>query len=475
LNQVRSLQEVCLELRDHSTTHFSAVKFLGLSGSRDHAQAGRLADQFLTQNRSLFRALDVEAGSVYDGNDLHLTLRGGSSVGAIPLLSPTSARSDYGLVVTPRFPWAGIGPMMMEMGWRVSPAPLRLPLLRRSERRVPGWVLSFMILSRLQQLLNSLERRFEIIDEKRQAPRGAVRWTEYATRSLPAAGVLRIPCTFADLRHDRLLKGAVRHTIERQIRSLESQKEHGAFIHRLIEFAEQLLQRVRNVPAYLPSAAMLSSWLQRPMRSEPFLEGIQAIEWMVEERGLAGLSDLEGIPWAMSMNEFFEAWVETLFQRIARQTGATFKVGRTHQTTFPISWEPPYAGSQKALIPDLWLEWNTTTLIVDAKYKRHLEELDRHSWAGVEEQLREQHRHDLLQVLAYANLARTPDVIACLAYPCTPENWRSLVNRGRLIHRAEIPAGDRRISLWLTAVPMNGQTDAVSGPLTTAILNAIRP
>ena len=33
--------------------------------------------------------------------------------------------------------------------------------------------------------------------------------------------------------------------------------------------------------------------------------GLQAIEWTADERGLAGVSDLEGIPWTMPMNEFF--------------------------------------------------------------------------------------------------------------------------------------------------------------------------
>ena len=252
--------------------------------------------------------LDIRIDRDFDGNDLYLLIRAGSAVGAIPLISPTTARPDYGLVVQPRFPWAGIGPMLAEMGWRITPTPLRLPLLRRSERRVPVWVLSFMILARLRALLDSLDRRFEQTTEVRQAPRGTVNWVQYATRSLPHASFLSIPCTFSDLRDDRLLKGAVRFTVERQLRALETQKEHGAFVHRLIELGHTLLRRVQTVPPYIPSATMLGSWLQRPMRSEPFLNGLQAIEWTIDERGLAGLSDLEGIPWTMPMEKFFEAW-----------------------------------------------------------------------------------------------------------------------------------------------------------------------
>ena len=284
-------------------------------------------------------------------------------------------------------------------------------------------------------------------------------------KSLPSASFLSIPCTFPDLRDDRLLKGAIRHAVERQLRALETQKEHGAFVHRLIELGQQLLRRVQMAAPYVPSAATLSVWLQRPMRTDQFVNGLQAIEWTIEERGLAGVSDLEGIPWTMQMDRFFEAWAETVFRIVARQTGGQMRVGRRRETTRPINWEPPYLGSQKSLAPDIWLEWDSTTLIVDAKYKRHWEELQQHAWANVEEQIREQHRNDLLQVLAYANLARTARVIACLAYPCSPHNWKSLRERGRLIHRAELTVGSRALHLWLTAIPMDTGVERIATPL----------
>ncbi len=477
INRVKQTNEVCLEVADHSVVRRSAIDFFQLQGSADPkllpARAATLAEQFITQNRPLLALMDVQLGKDYDGSDVHLRIEANSAVGAIPLISPTSARPDYGLVVQPRFPWAGIGPMLAEMGWKISPTPLRLPLLRRSERRVPVWVLSFMILVRLKALLDALERRFELTTERRQAPRGNVRWVEYATRSIPTAGFLSIPCTFPDLRDDRLLKGAVKHTLDRQLRALETQRHHGAFVQKLIELGQQLWLRVQAVPAHVPSATMLATWLRRPLRSEPFINGLQAIEWTIDERGLAGLSDLEGIPWTMRMDQFFEAWVETVFRTVAQRTGAHVKTGRKRETMQPIVWEPPHVGSQKSLLPDLWLEWADTTLIVDAKYKRHWEELQDHYWPDVDEQLREQHRSDLLQVLAYANLARTPKVVACLAYPCSQQNWDSLRERGRLMHRAELTAGQRCVRLWLTAVPMATAVEKIAAPLTEAVRQAL--
>lgn len=467
--------ETCLELEDHSIVQRSAVDFFQLRGLRDpHAQAARMAEQFVMQNRSLMALLDVRVNQDYDGRDVRLVIQSGSAVGAIPLLSPTTARPDLGLVVQPRFPWAGIGPMLAEMGWRISPTPLRLPLLHRSERRVPIWVLSFMILVRLKALLNSLDRRFEITSEILLAPRGRVDWNAYARRSMPRAAFLSIPCTFPDLRDDRLLKGAIRYTVERQLQALESQREHGAFVHRLIEIGEQLLQQVQLIPVHIPSPATLGTWFQRPLRTEHFIDGLEAIEWTIEERGLAGLSDLQGIPWTMPMEQFFEAWVETAFRVVAQRTGARIKVGRKRETTHPINWEPPYLGSQKSLVPDMWLEWDSTTLIVDAKYKRHWEELQQHSWRNVEEEIREKHRNDLLQVLAYANLARTSKVIACLVYPCSPTAWNSLRERNQLIHRAAITVGERSLHIWLTAIPMATAVERIAIPLAEGLREALR-
>ena len=462
-------REVCLELQDQSVVEHSAVKFFGLEGNRDpYPQAARLAEQFAQQNRALFSLMDVRVDGQYDGNDVVLRLTSGDRVGAIPLYSPTSAAPDYGLVVQPRFPWRGIGPMLADMGWRVAPTPLKLPLLHRSERRVPAWVLSSMILARLQALLESLTRRFETTTVLRTAPRGRVQWDRYAHEQLPCGQFLAVPCTYPDLRDDSILKGAIRYALEKQLRVLQTQVGHGAFVHRLIELCEYLLMKVRVVVPMLPPPSTFQQWLQRPMRTTHFLEGLQAIEWTADDRGLAGVSDLEGIPWAMPMNEFFEAFVETVLQGVARRLGGQLKVGRRRETSQPISWSPPFVGSQRSLVPDLWLEWQDTTLIVDAKYKRHWEELQdwhrqpRHvgeigrgqSWQAIQDQIHEQHRVDLFQVLAYANLARTPRVIVCLSYPCAASRWRELREADRLIHQAEIPTGSRSLQLWLTAVPM---------------------
>lgn len=160
----------------------------------------------------------------------------------------------------------------------------------------------------------------------------------------------------------------------------------------------------------------------------------------------------------MPMDRFFEAFVETVLQDVSRRIGAQFRSGRNRETVQPLMWEPTLTNSQRSLVPDFMMECGSTTFVIDAKYKRHFEELETQRWNHATEDLRDQHRSDIFQALAYANLARTPRVVTCLAYPCTEVLWKDLAGRNRLVHKAELATGDRSISLWLTALPMGSIT-----------------
>ncbi len=453
----------------------AAVPFFGIDGGRDpQAQAARLLDQFIRRNLPVLNLLNVTITRDYDGKDVLIVVQSGNAVGAVPLMSPLTARDDFGLVVQPRFPWAGIGPTLAEMGWLISPTPLRLPLLKRSERRVPPWVLSLMILVRIKLLLDKLDRRFEIVAEETSSPKGAVQWGKYATRHMAFGKFLSVPCVYPDLRDDRRLKGAIRFTLEKQLQSLETQSGQGSFVHRLISFAEFLLLRVQGCSSLRPNSLELDGWIRRPLRSDPFLEGLQAIEWTVEERGLAGTSDLGGIPWTMPMEQFFEAWVETVFKRVARSIGGVLKTGRKRETVSPIHWESQQTSSLNSLIPDLMMICEDFTVILDAKYKRHWEELGEERWIEERSSFREQHRHDLHQVLAYANLAQTKSVVACLVYPCSTVSWESMLRRKRLFQRGRLSTPEREVHLWLTALPIGGNGEHIAAPITNELRSTLR-
>jgi hypothetical protein len=476
LNTVNPTESSCFEVNDSSTTILPADFLCRGQGARDPAPlAARLAEQFRKQNHEVLSAIRVDIGTRYDGSQVSLEVTTGMTIGAVPLRSPTSGRTEFGLVVRPRYEWPGLGAMLGEMGWKIIPHPLALPNLPRSERKVPPWVLSAIVLGRIQALLASLRRGFEMPTIVRTAPHGQVDWQRYATHHLVRGKFLEVPCRFPDLTVDRLLQGAIHFTLRRHLASLQNQRHAGPFVISLITWCTQLLDQVRSAVPLVPTDLQMCAWMQSGLRSASLREGLDAIAWTVEQRGLAGICDAHGLPWSMSMEQFFEAWAECVLRQVARHMGGVVRSGRQRQTLVPIEWDPPYQGSQRFLLPDLVMETASGIVIMDAKYKDHWEDLSFHRWSEIEEMVRERHRADLLQVLAYAGTLDTPRLVACLAYPCRTATWESLYERRRLFHRATVGNGSRTVNVLLTAIPMDARVERVVTPLAIELHRVLGP
>lgn len=457
---------ICMEAIDSSIARIPASFLMKGPAPRDpQPQSARLANSFIRQNHGIFSSFGISISQEYDGNSVNLILKTGTKIGAIPLLSPTTGRPDFGLVIKPRFNWSGIGSMLGKMGWKVIPSILKLPLLPLSDRKIPPWVLSTTVLMRVKALLDSLERRFEFVEADLKAPRGSVNWAKYAVSRISSARFLDVPCRYPDLRDDREIKAAIHYTLLKQLTSLESQRNAGIFVFQLISICQALLERVCNVSAKVPTSMAFSSFYRGSFRTDVFRDGLQAMEWTVDDRGLAGLGDLKGLPWIMPMDEFFEAWVETVVEKLAQRIGGILRVGRKRETVTPLKWDPPYTGSQKYLLPDLVLERLSSrgdeveTIIFDAKYKSHWEDLNIDQWGNLHDDIREQHRADLLQVLAYSTSYNTNRIVSCLIYPCQMKTWESLKKRGLLFHYASINSDIRNVNLIITAIPMESRID----------------
>src|SRR5258708_40036137 len=231
----KAIEQSCFEANDSTVTRLPGSFLLRNHHSRDpSSQIARLADQLVQLNLDSLRQLDVNIEPHYRDSSIELDIHTGTRIGAIPLISPTSGRHDYGLVVRPRFDWPGIGPILGATGWRVIPAPLSMPLLPRSERRVPPWVLSTIVVFRLKRLLDQLDRRFEITKEERSSPRGTIDWGRYLHHQISRARFLEVPCSFPALQMDRDLRAAIRFALEKQLRSLVAQRLPGVFVAELI-------------------------------------------------------------------------------------------------------------------------------------------------------------------------------------------------------------------------------------------------
>ncbi len=426
---------------------------LGIHG-RDRSW-NLFARDLINANSPQLDALAVTPILEPEPDQICVYLRPGGTIGSIPLRSPATRKVIGGLVVRPRFGWNDIGPLLQEIGWTASPRLLPFPLVPGAAKEVPPWVLAGPIIERFRALLGELTPGFRWQEEPRQSPRGQILWDRYQNEQLRAGRFHELPCRFPDLGPDLLLRGMIRWGIEVVRRSLAGWVAIDPIARRLAELAAELSRRTADAKAIVPSKAQLDGiLLTNNLPSFALQRGMQALAWLVDERGLAGTAQSDGLAWCLPMHELFERWVEHLVRLWARGIGAQVRSGRVHETLVPIRWKRAEARSLNSLIPDLVVQRGVHTWIVDAKYKGHFEELDEHRWAELADELRQEHRHDLHQVLAYASVFGGEQVTTVLAYPMRLHTWQALAERNLTFTSATVNTGTRQLTIALIGLPL---------------------
>ncbi len=442
-----------LVLNDQGVPARVSPDAFGITG-RDRSW-NRFAQHFLSANQPQFRALEARAALVPDADQIHLCVKPGGTVGAVPLRSATTRKIVGGLVIRPRFGWNDIGPLLQEIGWTASPQVLQFPLVPGAAREVPPWVLAGPILERFRTLIRELTRGFRLHEEVRQAVRGQILWQRYVNEHISRGAYHQLPCRFPELGPDMKLRAMLRWGVEVVHRSLSTWAAVDSVARRLAEQAMELLALLADVKPLMPGKSQVSHLLRTTGLPPVTLQrGLQALGWLIDERGLAGTAETDGLAWCLPMYELFERWVEHLVRLWAHGFGAHVRSGRTYETLIPIRWQRSTVQSLHSLVPDLVVQQGRSVWIIDAKYKGLFEELDDHRWKELAEELQTEHRHDLHQVLAYAATADADQITSVLVYPMLLPTWQRLVERNRVLTVATIAVGGRALRLVLMGVPI---------------------
>jgi 5-methylcytosine-specific restriction endonuclease McrBC regulatory subunit McrC len=181
--------------------------------------------------------------------------------------------------------------------------------------------------------------------------------------------------------------------------------------------------------------------------------GFDAIAWVRDERGLGGGRQMDGLAWSMPLDRLWEYHVEALVREEVRRSGGTLRVGSLGQTIVPLHWSDPTHRSLGHLVPDIVVTRGDCIWIVDAKYKSHFAEIDESGWRRMAEDIRNSHRSDVHQVLAYAALFDATEIRATLAYPLRYQTWSALKSRGLDRSTADLYHAARHVKLELWGLP----------------------
>jgi 5-methylcytosine-specific restriction endonuclease McrBC regulatory subunit McrC len=366
---------------------------------------------------------------------------------------------EGGLIVKPRFGWLGVGRILQETGWHAAPEFLESPLVPGSAREVPPWVLAGPVLARLEALLKSLSPGYREAEEVLLQPRGSIVWRSYVSGSLARGAWHHVPCRFPDLTTDPTLRRHVKWALERIHRDLLGVGGTDVVALSLAALAVRLMDSLADVAPMMPRKQELDRRMMgNRVLGDALLRGIEAIAWIVDERGLGGGSERDGLAWMLPLETLWESYVENVYRREAADTGGEVKVGRLGQTLFPLHWSDPTHRTLGHLVPDIVVTRGRSVQVVDAKYKAHLAEVEESGWRRFEDETRDAHRADLHQILAYASLYEAEEITATLVYPLRRSTYSMLRERNRDRSYAELFHGGRTVRLELRGLPFGSMS-----------------
>jgi len=440
-----------LEATDNG--HPVVVPAQRFASPRSGSDWGPYAETFLRLNEEAFKALGARGQVVGTSFGQSVQIVPGARAGAIPLKSAVTDRVAGGLLVRSRFGWNGIGRLLCETGWHASPQLLPLATVPGSAREVPAWVLAGPILARLERLLKGLRPGYTELETTLLKPRGRILWESYVTGSLVHGRWERLPCRFPDLSKDPVLRRYIRWTLESVLLDLHRAGRLDPVAQELAELANLLIRQVVDVLPLAPRRDDLRRGRAAGLLSKEVYLGLEAMMWVIDERGLGGGNERDGLSWALSLDGLWEHYVESVYRREAASTGGEVFAGRLGQTLFPLHWTDPMHRTLGHLIPDLMVRRGSSVNVVDAKYKAHLAEVDEVGWNRFEDEIRDSHRSDIHQVLAYASLYEADDITATLVYPLRLETYLSLRDKGHDRSYADLMHGGRTIRLELRGLP----------------------
>lgn len=431
LLRAEPLARPLLRATDHGDAITIHAKDVGAAGDR-------WAEPFLSANAAGLQRLELQS-QIRLAPDLQVILSPRSRIGAVPLLSPATRKVAAGLLIEPRFRWTALGAVFNAIGFSVEPVLGGAPLVPGSARDVPPWMLAGPVIERLAAMLHNRKRAFTERREIRSSPRGRIEWSTWATAQLPRGAWAAYPCTFSEPDDDPDVIAAVRWTLSRleeELSTVASSPPGRILLRRAAQLQAVIGPGAQKRPLTLQwSSVAGSEWV---------MKAVEAMTWVAEERGLGGARNLDGLAWDLSIDEVWEAWVVAFSIELGRRIGmvpSPFQASRR-----PLRWDGP-CHSMGALIPDAELRAANRVVWIDAKYKAHLELLARKGWQGLPDDVREQHRADLHQALAYASLADAPTVDTLLLYP--------QMGSGSLSPStiATVTSGRRRVRLILASLP----------------------
>jgi len=370
--------------------------------SADKRIIGQYLQKFIDYNSEHFKFLGVQPYIIGTDQSTALTFRSSGFIGSIPLRASDTGKQIGDFVVMPRFTerdrFEDYIEILNLLGTEISPEVVdSLPLASGKNFRPPLYLEAVKFIAALEKLTMRPWRKFDNIEKVSSQPTGQINWTKYTNNEYKVENRLKFPA---------------RTNVLSEFHSEYSEIRYVFDICKSELLSANTPQRIKNTLRTKLSFLEERLYHHKPKATNKIIirfSDSPAVKACKEQANrILNFNLVDSTAWRVDFSDVFEKFIQHIFKEAAKETGgrlfSNFKFHSRTSKYYP--WELMHVE------PDAIYHKENVLVFIDAKYKSNL-----YNKFNQSEVLKEDHRHDLHQIMAYTSFSKTSSKFGFLCYP----------------------------------------------------------
>ncbi len=369
----------------------------------DNRNIGGYLHKFEDYNIKVFDFLGIKPKISGSDKSISISFATSKFIGAIPLRSPKTGTQIGDFIIIPRYigrdKYEDYVEILKLLDYEINIETIdSLPLISGRNFRPPMYLEAMKFLSSLEEVIKRTWRKFDRIEKISHIPQGSINWNKYIKAEYKVENRIRFPVGKNILSEFHKEYSQIKYVFDlckSELLSSNTPLKVKLNIRGQIDYLSEKLYN--HFPLKI-------DFIQTRFSDNPFVKNCK-----ICANKILGSKFIDSTAWRVDFSIVFEKFVQYIFKEVAKECGghlfSNYKFRREYSQQY-FSW------GLKHLEPDIIFQKGDKIFFIDAKYKAHLYNKNERS-----EILKETHRTDLHQLLAYASFSETKQKFGFLCYP----------------------------------------------------------
>ena len=367
--------------------------------------------KFLLLNKRMFSFVGINLEMNGTGSDLSIKFKTAGFIGAIPIKMPYDGIAHKDFQIIPRFDnsnhvFSDLTQLLSKLDYSISPEyadgeELSLPL----QLRPPMYYEAAKYIDLFEAAQKQHWVKFEVLKESHPFPKSNTNWSKYAEDSFDPVKALTYPASDSVLSKNHREWQELIYVFDIAKAIILQQNVPESIRYKYRDRIVALQKKNTSIKALITSSISIHS-------SDPHsIKEVKNQANMLLQKGVTSC-----VAWRIDMATLFERYVQYVVSRSLKGLDGTVIsnskiLGRGQIAQWGL----------KYLEPDMIIKYGSSIYMADAKYKAHYYAFGQNS-----DVLKETHRSDLHQLLAYCSFSPEKNKTGILFYPSSIPSCRKI-------------------------------------------------